>query len=429
MNKGGEEVYMKYIDIFAGAGGLSEGFIRAGFEAIAHVEMNKDAIYTIKTRLSYYYLKQNNNLKLYYDYLKGKISRDDLYKSIPQKLLDSAIQFKMSAETMPNLFEIIDKIKGESIVDLVVGGPPCQAYSLAGRAKQRKIALAQQNGDENDDERKYLYKLYSEVLNRYQPKMFVFENVVGILTSDSGRHWKDIKCIFDLAGYNIEYKQLNSKDFGVPQERRRIIIIGWIKGTYYQYPRFKSLIPNWTLEDILGDLPKVNAGESSNTYSSKKIHDYVSDNLRNKDDVLTQHIARPVNDRDKTIYQIAVDNWNQEKRTKYSELPVELKTHKNEDVFVDRFKVVPSGNAYCHTVLAHISKDGHYYIHYDKEQARSITVREAARIQSFPDNYFFEGSRTSAFIQIGNAVPPLMAEGLANALKEQLMNEGKDVDV
>mgnify|MGYP000942090089 CR=1 FL=1 len=420
---------MKYIDIFSGAGGLSEGFMRAGFEAIAHVEMNQDAIYTIKTRLSYYYLKQNNNLKMYYDYLKGEITRDDLYESIPQKLLNSAIQFKMSAETMPNLFEIIDNLKGESIVDLVVGGPPCQAYSLAGRAKQRKIALAQQNGDENDDERKYLYKLYSEVLNRYQPKLFVFENVVGILTADGGKHWEGIKTIFDLAGYHIEYKQLNSKDFGVPQERRRIIIIGWKKGTHYIYPSFKSIVPTWILEDILGDLPKINAGESSNKYSSEKMHEYVSNNLRFKDDVLTLHIARPVNDRDKTIYQIAVDKWNQEKRLKYSELSVELKTHKNEKDFIDRFKVVPSGIACCHTVLAHISKDGHYYIHYDKEQARSITVREAARIQSFPDNYFFEGSRTSAFIQIGNAVPPLMAEGIANALKVQLMNEGKDVDV
>lgn len=420
---------MKYIDVFAGAGGLSEGFMRAGFEPIAHVELNQDAIRTIKTRLSYYYLKQNNNLKMYYDYLKGKILRDDFYKSIPQKLLDSAIQFKMSKETMPSLFEKIDNLKGESVVDLLVGGPPCQAYSLAGRAKQRKIALAQQNGDENDDERKYLYKLYCEVLNRYQPKLFVFENVVGILTSDSGKHWKDIKAIFDLAGYHIEYKQLNSKDFGVPQERRRIIIIGWKKGTNYKYPSFKSIVPNWTLEDIMCDLPKINAGESSNTYSPKKVHDYVSKHIRLKEDVLTQHIARPVNARDKAIYKIAIDNWNEEKRLKYSELPVELKTHKNERDFVDRFKVVPSRLAFCHTVLAHISKDGHYYIHYDKEQVRSISVREAARIQSFPDNYFFEGSRTSAFVQIGNAVPPLMAEGIANAIKVQLMNEGKNVDV
>ncbi len=420
---------MRYIDVFAGAGGLSEGFIKAGYEAIAHVEMNQDAIYTIKTRISYYYLKKNNKLKIYYDYLKGKISRDELYKSIPNKLLDSAILFKMSADTMPNLFEMIDNLKGENIVDLVVGGPPCQAYSLAGRAMQRKIALTRQSGDVNDDERKYLYKLYCEVLNRYQPKLFVFENVVGILTADGGKHWEDIKTIFDLAGYHIEYKQLNSKDFGVPQERKRIIIIGWKKGTKYKYPSFKSIVPTWTLEDILGDLPEINAGESSSVYPFKKIHDYVSRNLRFKDDVLTQHIARPVNDRDKIIYQIAVDNWNQGKRLKYSELPVELKTHKNEKVFVDRFKVIPSGFACCHTMLAHISKDGHYYIHYDKEQARSITVREAARIQSFPDNYFFEGSRTSAFIQIGNAVPPLMAEGIANALRIQLLNEGKHRNV
>jgi len=420
---------VKYIDIFAGSGGFSEGFFRAGFDAIAHVEMNQDAIDTIKTRLAYYYLKNVNNLKMYYDYLRRNITREELYKSIPEKILNTAIKFKMSENNMPQLFEIIDRLKADATVDLVVGGPPCQAYSLAGRAKQRKIALAKQNGDNNDDERKYLYKLYCEVLKRYKPKLFVFENVVGILSADGGKHWDDIRLIFDLAGYQIDYKQLNSKDFGVSQERKRIIIIGWKKGTKYQYPNFQQMVPNWILSDILNDLPKINAGETSNIYASDKIHDYVAKYLRDKNDVLTQHIARPVNDRDKIIYQIAIDNWNQDRRLKYSELPVELKTHKNEKDFVDRFKVVPSKSPCCHTILAHISKDGHYYIHYDKNQARSITVREAARIQSFPDNYFFEGSRTSSFIQIGNAVPPLMAEGIANALKVQLMNEGKQVDV
>jgi DNA (cytosine-5)-methyltransferase 1 len=150
---------------------------------------------------------------------------------------------------------------------------------------------------------------------------------------------------------------------------------------------------------------------------------------RTKSDVLTQHIARPVNDRDKEIYKIAISEWHINKRLKYKDLPPNLKTHKNETGFTDRFKVIPYNLPYSHTVLAHISKDGHYYIHYDLKHPRSITIREAARIQSFPDSYFFEGSRTSAFVQIGNAVPPLMAEGIANALKSQLMNEGKDVDV
>jgi len=420
---------MKYIDIFAGAGGLSEGFVRAGFEAIAHVEMNQDAVNTIKTRLSYYYLKRTKKLNSYYDYLKGIINRTQLYELVPKKILNTVIEFTMTQKHMPELFEVIDKLKGKSLVDIVVGGPPCQAYSLAGRAKQRRIAVAQQNGDEVDDERKYLYKLYCDVLIRYQPKLFVFENVVGILSADNGKHWNDIQSMFDRAGYQIEYKQLNSKSFGVPQERKRIIMIGWQKGSNYQYPAFEITNPYWTIQDILSDLPRIKGGEISSSYYSNNPHTYVSNNLRDKNDVLTQHIARSVNERDKAIYEIAVDNWNQNRRLRYSELPVELKTHKNDKDFVDRFKVIPSNLSYCHTILAHISKDGHYYIHYDKEQARSITVREAARIQSFPDSYFFEGSRTSAFLQIGNAVPPLMAEGIAKALKTQLLNEGDDRDV
>jgi DNA (cytosine-5)-methyltransferase 1 len=420
---------MKYIDIFAGAGGLSEGFLRAGFEPIAHVEMNQDAVHTIKTRLSYYYLKKTNNIHLYYDYLKDKMTRSTLYEFIPEKILETVIQFKMTEKNMPDLFDIIDRLKAENSIDLVVGGPPCQGYSLAGRAKQKRIAIARKNGViDVDDERKYLYKLYCDVLKRYRPKLFVFENVVGILTADGGKHWQDIKLIFNQAGYQIEYKLLNSKDFGVPQNRKRIIIIGWRKGSNYHYPVFESIRPNWTIAELLSDLPRLSAGEKSNIYPSILPHKLVSKYLRSQNDVLTQHIARPVNDRDKIIYQIAVDNWSKNRRLKYSELPSDLKTHKNENDFVDRFKVIPSTLPYCHTILAHISKDGHYYIHYDKEQARSITVREAARIQSFPDNYFFEGSRTSAFIQIGNAVPPLMAEGIAKALRVQLLNEGKYMD-
>ena len=417
---------IKYIDIFAGAGGLSEGFIRSGFEAIAHVEMNKDAINTIKTRLSYYYLKKRNKLSVYYQYLSGDITRNDLYNHIPDWILKTAIQYRMSEENMMDLFEKIDSLKGESNVDLVIGGPPCQAYSIAGRAKQKRLALKQAEGEHQDDNRKYLYKLYCQVLDRYKPKMFVFENVVGLLTADNGKHWEDIKSLFDLVGYEIDYKQLNAKDFGAPQDRKRIIIIGWIKGTNFVYPKFKKIKMSCNIRDIFRDLPRINAGEKSDNYASGNMHEYVSKYLRSKSDVLTQHIARRVNERDKSIYKIAVDEWSQNRRLKYSDLSDELKTHKNDKDFVDRFKVVPADLAWCHTILAHISKDGHYYIHFDKEQARSLTVREAARVQSFPDSYYFEGSRTSAFVQIGNAVPPLMAEGIAKSIKKQLLNEGED---
>ena len=149
--------------------------------------------------------------------------------------------------------------------------------------------------------------------------------------------------------------------------------------------------------------------------------------IRDKYDVLTWHVARTNLERDREIYRMAVKLWKKEKkRLKYTDIPDELATHNNRNSFLDRFKVVADDLPATHTMVAHISKDGHYYIHPDIKQARSISVREAARIQSFPDNFFFEGSRTAAFRQIGNAVPPLLAKTIATALLEQF--EGCDND-
>lgn len=423
---------MNYIDLFAGAGGLSEGFMRAGYDAIAHIEMNSDAASTIKTRLSYFYLKSQKKINEYYQYLKGEISRDDLYDKIPTSILDTVMNIKMTKDNLPSLFKVIDDRLKEETVDVIVGGPPCQAYSLAGRNKQKKIQEEQNKGLDIDDERKYLYQLYCEFLKHYQPKMFVFENVPGLITAEGGKHWADIKKLFDESGYEIKDKSLNSKAFGVPQERKRIIVVGWLKNTSFKFPEFNDIESNWTLKDVLNDLPSLQAGEESRNYSDSPIHPYVKKNLRTSEDVLTWHLSRPNNDRDREIYRLAIKEWitdNQQKRLQYSNIPKKLRTHKNIKDFTDRFKIIPPNIAYSHTILAHIAKDGHYYIHYDLEQARSLTVREAARLQSFPDNYFFEGSRTSAFNQIGNAVPPLMAEAIAIQLKVQLIVQGGKIDV
>jgi len=144
-------------------------------------------------------------------------------------------------------------------------------------------------------------------------------------------------------------------------------------------------------------------------------------NIRTNSDVLTHHVARPNTDRDVEIYRRTIELWNNgNQRLRYNDLPPDLITHKNLHSFVDRFKVVEGDQPFCHTVLAHLSKDGHYFIHPDIGQCRSISVREAARLQSFPDNYYFEGPRTAQFMQIGNAVPPLMAKGLAEQIKNIL---------
>jgi DNA (cytosine-5)-methyltransferase 1 len=420
-------VNIRYIDLFAGAGGLSEGFIRAGFEAVAHIEMNSDAVNTLKTRLAYWYLRENDELKSYYKYLRRVMTREQLYQLVPDNVLSTAMCYRMNKKNIKDIFEIIDSRlsdKEDKHIDLIVGGPPCQAYSLAGRAKQRRDGIARSNGKPiRDDERKFLYTLYCKFLRKYKPTMFVFENVPGLLSIDSGKHWNDIRTMLRNSGYEIDYKELNSKDFGVPQERKRIIIIGWRKSTYHHYPDFNQVEPYWKISDILHDLPSIQTGEQKNKYSRRKMRQYVSDILRTPDDVLTWHIARPHTKRDREIYRLAIHEWLDEgrhKRLHYKDIPENLRTQKNLTNFADRFKVVAPDLSYCHTMLAHISKDGHYFIHPDIEQARSLTVREAARIQSFPDNYFFEGSRTSAFTQIGNAVPPLMAQRIAEALMDQL---------
>lgn len=416
---------MNFLDLFAGAGGLSEGFLRAGFKPIAHIELNEDACKTLETRSVYYYLKENNMMNLYRRYQKSYNKKDDvkenerkkLLSHIPQGALEPIMNIEISEKTLPLIFNKIDErlnIMDCKSIDIVIGGPPCQAYSIVGRAR-----------DENnmeDDPRNYLYKLYVRFLTRYQPKAFVFENVPGILTAFKGELFRNLQSYMKRVGYNIEAHKVDSKDFGVLQSRKRIIIIGWRKDLEFDYPSIVNCDMNHTVNDILSDLPKLRAGEAYKKFSYiKKANKYlINNNIRSETDIVTHHISRPNLERDLKIYKLVVDKWNKEKnRIKYTDLPEELITHKNLTSFLDRFKVVAGDEKYSHTVVAHISKDGHHYIHPDISQNRSITVREAARIQSFPDDYYFEGSRTANFVQIGNAVPPLMSEKIAHWFREK----------
>ncbi len=408
---------ISYIDLFAGAGGLSEGFTATGFHPVAHVEMNKEACNTLKTRACYYYLKAENKLSVYKKYLSGKITRDELYQAVPSNILDTVINHTMSEASMPELFANIDElIKEQKVeqVDLLVGGPPCQAYSLVGRAVVGAEIV--------NDPRNYLYKLYVKVLQKYHPKMFVFENVPGLLTARKGKYLSDMENAFRNAGYQIQYRVLNAFDFGVLQNRHRVIIIGWQRDSKHFYPEFKKVEGTYHVSDILADLQPIQSGAEATSYRKGGYSKYLRDTgIRKEGDVLTWHIARPNIERDREIYRQVILAWkNDKRRLKYTDLPMDLCTHKNREAFLDRFKVVADDLAASHTMMAHISKDGHYFIHPDLKQARSITVREAARIQSFPDDFYFEGARTAAFTQIGNAVPPLMARGIAIELKKQL---------
>lgn len=408
-----------YIDIFAGAGGLSEGFQRNGYIPVAHVEMKKEACLTLKTRECFYYLKKHGRIEEYKNYLRREITRDELYAMVPETVLNSVINETMSEEGMPALFDRIDQlmeVQGIENIDVLVGGPPCQAYSLVGRARSKTNMVG--------DPRNYLYMLYCEVLEKYRPKIFVFENVPGLLTANGGSYFDDMRERFRKAGYFLEYRILNSKEYGVLQNRRRVIVIGWREGTDFTYPELDKKEQKYLVDDLFSDLPYIEPGESRNVYKCKSTEYLRESGIRTEDDILTLHQARPNLERDRKIYRQVIEAWNNgQKRLKYTELPEELCTHNNRTAFLDRFKVVAKDMPYAQTMVAHISKDGHYFIHPDIKQARSISVREAARIQSFPDNYFFEGGRTASFLQIGNAVPPLMASAIAKKLKEQLMEE------
>lgn len=415
-----------FIDLFAGAGGLSEGFIQAGFSPVAHVEMNAFAAQTLETRTGYYCLKEKGQLDVYRNYIQGKISRNEFLSAVPKDQLNSVLCETMSDETLPGLFAKIDNIlkqRGIEKVDVIIGGPPCQAYSLVGRAQSSHMGTPMSADPRND-----LYKLYARFLDRYKPRLFVFENVMGIQSANGGETWKKVQESLRSVGYEIDWREQNSKDYGVLQNRRRIIIVGWLKDSGLSYPEFEKKPASAKVNDILSDLPALHPGEGANEYGSGAVSEYLrSTGIRKESDVLTHHCARPNKQRDIAIYKRTIALWNDgHKRLNYNDLPDELKTHKNRSSFLDRFKVVEGDLECCHTMLAHISKDGHYFIHPDIEQHRSITVREAARIQSFPDDYYFEGPRTAQFVQIGNAVPVLMAKEIAAGIATELSQEDKD---
>lgn len=406
---------LNIIDLFSGAGGLTEGFRENNhFNIICHIEKDKEACSSLVLRNIYYYLKQNNNLSVYFDYITGILSKESLYSYVPKEVINNVINKEISNNTMHLLFKNINSMLQGKYLDGIIGGPPCQAYSTIGRAVNK--------AKKKSDERIYLYKYYISFLKEYQPKFFIFENVKGLLS------FRDIygdlllpKIIdeFNQYGYDIIYKVINANDYGVSQNRERLFIVGYRKDLKFQYSFFdylKSYIEEApTLKELFDDLPKLQAGETSNKYYRKSFSNYISKYIRNERDILLQHTARPHNRNDLKIYKLVVEAKKQGKNIKYNNIPKQLQTHSNKSSFLDRYKALDYDSV-SHTVVAHISKDGHYYIHPDIKQNRSITVREAARIQGFPDNFVFEHSRSAAFKQIGNAVPPILSHKIAQAI-------------
>ncbi len=414
---------MTFLDLFAGGGGLSEGFVGAGFTPVAHVEADKAACFTLKTRMAFHWLKRNGKEEVYCRYLHGDLSRKELYDTIPETEIASVINAEIGAATLPAIFHNIDRMLNGRKLDLIVGGPPCQAYSLVGRSRDK-------NGMRGD-KRNCLYVFYAKFLKRYQPRYFVFENVTGLLSAKSENgdlYFDNMRALFNEAGYETEYKIIFANDYGVLQKRKRLILVGKKGKQTGFYPEPVSWTPiNVVVNEVLEDLLPLRSGEGT-VYPCQPKEYYgtylYEAGIKNGATPLTFHAARSHNERDLEIYKIAVQKWNERKeRLNYNDLPDSLKTHSNRSSFLDRFKVIAGDMPYSHTIVAHISQDGHFSIHPDIKQNRSITPREAARLQTFPDDYFFESAidtpgYTAAFRQIGNAVPVLLAKRIAEKIME-----------
>lgn len=400
-----------FIDLFSGCGGLSEGFYRMGFTALAHVEINHWACETLRKRMAYYGYKNIKN-----EVIEKDITSEDI------------------------LLDINKAVAGRS-VDVVVGGPPCQAYSTAGRVRDSKGMAS--------DPRNFLFESYVRILEHYRPKFFVFENVTGLLSAKvNGK--PILPSIMKALG--TAYKVIsdpailvhNTADYGVPQIRKRVIIMGVRKDidnkdvidlyndvlkTHWnpetESESRKGLKKFISVKEAIGDLPPVEPGEDASTDT----YNYPCDNAflkrigRAGIHPLMDHIARKHNALDRERFAVMIRN-----RWTFGQLRKEMPQYEHEHARVfDNSYVVQWWDLPSKTILAHIHKDGFQFIHPDGAQTRSFTVREAARIQSFPDDFEFVGSRGEKYKQIGNAVPPLFAEALAKSIKKNLGEIANDI--
>jgi DNA (cytosine-5)-methyltransferase 1 len=395
-----------FIDLFAGCGGFSEGFYKEGFKSLVHVDFDEAACLTLKERMKYYNYRE--------DEIENRVICGDLTKQEINKK--------------------IEKVIGISKVDVLVGGPPCQSFSSVGRA--------QDPNSMKNDPRNYLFQNYLSILEKYLPKVFVFENVSGLLSAKPNGEFIFPKIIYEMSRYydvcdDKETILLNSVHYGVPQVRKRVIIIGVrkdlkfsakeiynkiIKTHYGPEMEGKAILKDLekfvSVKDAISDLPKLSPGEGNNEIDFKpiKFNSYLEKIRQPNFSKLFNHEARKHNDSDRERYHLLSKNEWQLKHL--AELRPDL-VHHDPKHFGNRY-TVQKNDFPGTTVVAHLYKDGNLFIHPDYKQERTFTVREAARIQSFPDDFIFMGSRTDQYKQVGNAVPPLMAQQIAKAIKKFL---------
>lgn len=391
------------IELFAGAGGLLDGFKKTQkYNLVAAVEWLKPQVRTLRNRL-----KSKYNM--------GSLA-DEIVLNFDIQRSDELFHGWDDVEYEPS--SGLDQLVGKKKIDIICGGPPCQAYSIAGRVRDK-------DGMKNDY-RNFLFEAYIRVVKQYNPKIIVFENVEGILSAiPTGEKITDlIRSAFSQIGYEIiddlrTYALLDLSDFGVPQVRRRVIIVGIRKDKPIDYQKilvrfYNEILEKYkvskkvTVKDAIGDLPAIYPLK----VPTKRI---AYDNSNN----INGHNSRYHSPRDQEIFNLlALDIEQNTNKFDSSDKLIQLYQEKTgKKTNVHKYHVLRWDKP-SNTIPAHLKKDGLRHIHPDPLQKRSITVREAARLQTFDDDYEFNESQVANYEMIGNAVPPLFAEKLALGIFE-----------
>ncbi|MDB6017865.1 MAG: DNA-cytosine methyltransferase [Pedosphaera sp.] len=502
------------IDLFAGPGGLGEGFsslLDAGgasvFEIALSIEKDPIAHKTLELRSFYrQFIHQKKEIpELYYEYLRGKTSRKQLFKAFAPEAKAAAGEAwcaELGSDALTDRFldqTIAAALQGRKSW-VLIGGPPCQAYSLVGRSRMMG------DKDFEEDHRHFLYRQYLRIISEHRPPVFVMENVKGLLSAKvKGQKMFDkirsdlecppralgsqngklgdlsyrlislVKQHGDLPGkYEPEDYVVHSENYGIPQTRHRIIFLG-IRNDIVATPRILKEHDAVNIETAICDLPVLRSGLSKEKDSPENWLQWIREaataswledkkldkDLRRALQIAAQTARIGLNRGGESVEGESAptfaQSWFRDPRLKcfcnhstrshiredlhrylfvaafanvrgqspsLENFPKALlPNHKNVGEaltgtkFNDRFRVQTTGRPST-TITSHISKDGHYFIHYDPTQCRSLTVREAARLQTFPDNYFFEGPRTQQYHQVGNAVPPLLAKQIAEIVAD-----------